>query len=113
MDEIEKHLRDDGEGDSEEGEESEEPEGEDEVFACQYAEFFEDKAACADGCEDWSDTARTLWQNFQDLSEIGPVEAEISEDLQWDGVWEYQFNSGDGQQINATIDVNITKYAAF
>ena len=83
---------------SEEPDEAEEsePACEDEVYACQAPDFFEDETACADGCEDWSDTARTLWQNFQDLSEIGPVNATIDEDLQWEGVWEYEFNSGDG-----------------
>ena len=64
MDEIEGGLGDDGEGDlddeeSVESEESEESECEDEVYACKDPKFFENSIAC-EGCEDLSETARSL-----------------------------------------------------
>ena len=78
MDEIEGGLGDDGEGESEEeSEESDEPECEDEVYACQDAKFFEDENACVDGCEDWSETARSLWTRYQDLTVVDKIEAEL------------------------------------
>ena len=120
MDEIEGGLGDDGEGnseeeneDDEESEESEESECEDEVYACQDAKFFEDENACVDGCEDWSETARSLWTRYQDLTVLDKIEAELDADVKHEGTWELDYNSGDGQQIPVTINVNLSKYASY